>query len=169
MIAQERKRRRIHAEAQFLRWLASGELEAWGHGASEGPLFDRGRWRMAEATGKINWDASSLMGRDWRISEIVVDAEMLGKLISAMKAPSVPKAASKRGRKALAVWTRVRKEVFELMDEHGEFGFDSSWIQARLEDAIWHSINGAAEKTAIREHVAKYVAESRTDRSKAGK
>jgi hypothetical protein len=72
-----------------------------GTGASEGPSFDPGRWRMAAERGQINWDAGSLMGRDWRISDIVVDTEKLAEFITAMKSPPTPKPKSKAGRKRL--------------------------------------------------------------------
>lgn len=70
--------------------------------------------------------------------------------------------ARKRGRKPAIDWEGVDKEVFRLMDHHGNFvAGDPDWnCQACLERAIAdflydHYRDGAPKETAIREHVSK--------------
>jgi hypothetical protein len=77
LVAQERKRRRSQAEAQLLRWLASGDLKAWGHGVSDSSAIDPGRWHIGDA----DWDRSAIQGTGWRISGIVVDGPQLEDLL----------------------------------------------------------------------------------------
>jgi hypothetical protein len=76
-VAQERKRRRSQGEAQLLRWLASGDLKAWGHGVGDSTAIDPGRWHIGDA----DWDRSAIKGTGWRISEIVVDGSQLEDLL----------------------------------------------------------------------------------------